>query len=122
MPGFCQGGAYFLGGQQALGTAGANDVVQARLDRALVFLADQGAVVGAFLVGKPAPGFVEVGGFANGTAGFLDEVVALPLPGAVAGGDEVLLGQPAADGVAVVVGEQVVQPPPTGRCGRGTAG
>ncbi|NQD93490.1 hypothetical protein HP532_12610 [Pseudomonas sp. CrR25] len=111
VPGSAQGGAGFLGGDFPVAVA-VEDGVQALLDWALVGLVDHALVSGAFAADQAAQGFEVIGQGAGRAFAVFDEVVAWPLPRAVAGGDHVLFGEPAVDGIAVRVRQQVVEAPP----------
>ncbi|MDT4864603.1 hypothetical protein FQZ97_993690 [compost metagenome] len=84
------------------------------LDRAFVGLVDHALVAGALAVDQAAQGFEVVGQGAGRAFAVFDEVVALPLPRAVAGSDHLLFGEPATDRLAVLVRQQVIQAPPAG--------
>lgn len=104
LPRFAECGANFVVGEVAV-LVGVDHVVEALFDWAFVALVDQGLVLGFFVVGQTAQGVEVVGQSPFGRFAIFDEVVALPLPRAVAGGEWVLLDHPAADRLLLFVAE-----------------
>lgn len=77
-------GVPYLGSSELVVTIGVDDVVKPCLYWPLVFLADHCAVIGTFLVGESTQCIIEIGGLADGAAGFLDKVIVHPFPESMA--------------------------------------
>src|SRR5690606_41230583 len=83
-----------------------------RHDGTAIGLADLCAVVVLLICIQQAFGAEGISQLFQGSTGVFDPLKIQPFPGAMSGSDQVLLSEPAIDGVAVFVSEQSIQSPP----------